>query len=220
VGLVDRIETVVDGTGNGVWSTVELATFLNEAIREYSEHFPRGLRVEIGLTAGVWRYDLPAGCLRVLEAAYPAGAFPPRYLRRWQRERRDFWLGGCYDVFEGDRHELIVGDAVADGEGVAVVYEGLHELIEDVEAIGGFSSVPGEHEDLLVKYVIWRCSAQLQKHEEQSPTSGSSLLMSQYASNARRDRQAYEGALAQALYAREGRSVILSWHTGSGGRVY
>jgi hypothetical protein len=58
--------------------------------------------------------------------------------------------------------------------------------------------------------VLWRAALQLKAIEEASPTSNSSLLMSQYAINVDRSRRAYVDSLAKAVYA-ESKSGPVSW---------
>lgn len=226
VNLVDRVETAVNDAANAEWSTAELATFLNDAIRDYSKHFPRVRRTDLTTVADQHEYDLPADVSgALLGVEFPQGEEPPTYLELRSRYGPAFWGSvGYYDVImRGDQTDvdvLVLSEDVAADETVRAEYVAHHALISNVTAISGYSSVPVQHEDLLIKYVIWQCSVQLQMAEEQSPTSSSSLLMAQYAANARRNRQQYEDALRQAIYAAEGRSAVVSWHEGSGGRIY
>ncbi len=57
---------------------------------------------------------------------------------------------------------------------------------------------------------MWQALHQLLVTEEASPTSNSSLLMSQHAVNVDRARRAYVDSLAKALYATS-KSSLVSW---------
>ena len=99
-----------------------------------------------------------------------------------------------------------------------VNYLGHHLLpVEGTEEL----TVPDEHQHILRNYVLWRAAIQLKVTEEASPTSNSSLIMSQLAVNVDRMRRAYIDSLAKALYS-VSRSRPVSWkgQTNESSRIY
>jgi hypothetical protein len=52
-----------DDDSAAIWGTTEIARYLNEAIRDYSQHFPRQMTTTISVVAGTRSYDLPADIL-------------------------------------------------------------------------------------------------------------------------------------------------------------
>jgi hypothetical protein len=214
--LVDQAEIALDDTGNSKWTTTEIGTFLNDAIRDYSQHFPRRLNTTINCSADDREYDLPADFQSPLSVEYPAGEDPAEYLVRAPHTWPGFWdRQDRYDIVRrndgGDRSEIWISRKPTGSQTIIVHYHGDHEYIADVTSISGNSSVRLHHEQILIKYILWQATVQLQIKEQQSPTSNSSLLMSQFAQNARRLQVTYETAIRQALFANDGRSQPVDW---------
>ncbi len=214
VELVDRIETAVADAANATWTSAEIATFLNEGIRDYSNHFPLVKQETISCVASQNVYALSVNVIGALRCEYPTGEDPPQYLGLRSNQQADFFGGNWFDVAYD---ELWIGPEPSSGENIELTYTAVHDLIANVSSISGNSTVPAEHEPLLVKYAIWQCALNLQMAEQQVPTSNSSLLMAQLSSNARRLEASYSNALAQAIWAEAGKSEIVDW---SDGRIY
>lgn len=214
--LLARCAVALDDALNATWTTAELAVFLNMAIGDYSKHFPRTRQVTLVVQAGQRAVRLPEDMVEALAVAYPAGVEPPAYLGRCAYTHADFGrLARCYDVVippdnEG-RGELWLSQVPRESGSLTLTYLARHNSIADPHAPLGDSSVPHAHEDLLIRYVTWQAALQLQQREQQAPTSNSSLLMAQYAQNARRLEVSYQTALKQALFAVEGRSRAVTW---------
>ena len=221
--FVNRCQLFLNDEGAGTWDTEMIATFLNDAVRDYSQHFPRVQEQTIETADGIQYYDLAQDFLGVLSVEYPAGQVPPAYLSRKSYTAGGFWHSNSYyDILPNrsadDPDELWISADTAGGEQITVRYHALHTLIADPAAPAESLTVPQEHQQLLVKYVRWQAALHLASAEQQAPTSNSSLLMAQLAQNARRDELAYHTAVAQALYAAEGQSKQAHW-TGNGSGV-
>ena len=225
--LVTRIQISLNDEGAATWDTEMLATFLNDAIRDYSQHFPRILTDSISLTTGTAEYNLNADYMGVLSVEYPDGEDPREYSVRMPYTHDDFCSeDGRYDIIphhdESDASQIVFSDDVATGETAVVQYHATHQLINDTASIAGSNTVPAQHQQLLTKYVMWQAAQHLASAEQQSPTSNSSLLMAQLAQNARRLELSYATAVQQAVYADEGKSTTINWIKNSSGmkRVY
>lgn len=217
VQLLDRVATAVDDLPHAHYTTAALAAYLNDAVRDYTQHFPRLRRHDLTTVADQRRYDLPADCLALLTVEYPQGQDPPRYLRRRSHHHPTFWRApAAYDLLpradQTTPGQLLISPQPPAGHTIRLEYHAHHALITNTAAVSGHCTVPAHHEHLLLKYVLWQCSLQLQMAEQQTPTSSSSLLMAQLAANARRLRQDYDQALRQAIFAAEGaHSAPVSW---------
>ena len=146
----------------------DLNAWIGDAIRFYSNEFPRLIRHSLTLVTGTQVYALPAdsGSWWVL---YPAGE---AHLRRsWWRDVgvRDGISGGWAGVRRAgrgrdDTHgiELIFAEPVSTGETAIVSYSGAHWIpTADEES----TSVPELHTEALIAFVRLRAHAQLEAIE-------------------------------------------------------
>ena len=214
--LIDRALVLLNDENNATWDTEMVATFLNEAIRDYSQHFPRLRTATLSLTANVQEISLPADFTAVLSVEYPAGQSPPQYLGRLPYTHPDFRQGTrWYDVLPahdaGRAGELWLSATPQVGETAVIRYFATHEWMADPASPSGSNSVPEMHQHLLLKCVLHQAALHLLYAEQQQPTSSSSLLMAQLSQNARRAESSYGTALRQAIYAAEGASTAVSW---------
>ncbi len=215
--LVTRIQISLNDEAAATWDTEMLATFLNDAIRDYSNHFPRIQTDSIAMTTGTNEYDLATDFMGVLSVEYPDGESPREYLKRRSYTHKDFWDDeGYYDIImrdddDDDPCQIVISSVVATGETTVVEYNAHHALIANTAAISGDCTVRPYHQHLLMKYVRWQASLHLTSAEQQTPTSNSSLLMAQLAQNARRDSLTYATSLQQAIYSADGLSKSVNW---------
>lgn len=203
-----------DGDG-GTWSSAQVEEWLREAIADYGQYFPRQLDAALTTSAGEHCYALPAGLQAILLVEYPSGEQPPQYLTQRPRTRRDFWnRSGYYDwrpadgSASGAMPELVLSEAPLAGETITVTYLGPHDT---ALASGGTVTAPAGHLPILILYAIMMAWQERLAQEQQAPTSNSTLLLSQYASNADRARRNYVQALSRARIAAAGRSGAVRW---------
>ena len=203
---------LADAGDTPTWSDAELLLFLNEAIREYSQHLPRVAETRLAAVAGVRRYGLPADTRAVLSVEYPEGREPAVYLARLAHKSRRFvGAGAAYDYLP--RHDLTAAPALllsfdpAAGETLAVRHTRPHAAAATAD---DYLTVPADHHHVLLGYVLFAAARQLQAAEQAAPTGGS-LLMAQLAANARRHELAYLNALNRILNQRQGESSVVAW---------
>jgi hypothetical protein len=210
------------GDGGGVtWSSAQVEEWLREGLADYGQYFPRQLVTELTTEAGVRCYPLPEALQAILLVEYPApsetsgqaGSEPPQYLALRSRARRDFWgRTGFYDWRAageaGATPELALSEAPLAGETIAVTYLAPPETtLESGDAVGA----PAGHLPVLILYAVMMAWQERLAQEERAPTSNSTLLLSQFASNADRARRNYVQALARARIAASGRSGVVRW---------
>ncbi len=217
--LIDQCENAIDDESNSTWNVDQIIKWINDAVRDYSNHFPRTKTDSIALTTGTSEYDLDIDFLGVLSVEYPDGEDPREYLLRRAYTDAEFWnSAGFYDIIKSgdvadDLSQIVFSEDVATGETAVVQYQATHDLITDNNDLAGTVTVPEPHQPLLVRYIQWQATVSLAFAEQQSPTSNSSLLMAQLAQNARRLEMSYSTALQQVIYASEGLSRPMNWMT-------
>jgi hypothetical protein len=211
--LIDLCEADLADSGNATWSAADIETWVRDAIADYSAHFPRTVTAEISCSADDREYDLANTFQEIVSVEYPKDEDPPQFLQRRPHSHPDFWSeDGYYDIVyradDADADELSISPKPAAGEKIDAIFLAHHDF---TSVVATATTVPDEHHYILRKYVMWQALHQLKIVEEASPTSNSSLLMSQYAINVDRARRAYVDSLAKALFATS-KSAIVSWN--------
>lgn len=220
--IVDNAQTSLDDAAAATFTEAELLLFLNEGIREYSQHLPLVSTDTITAVASTRSYSLPWDTINVLAVEYPTGEDPAIYLKQMKRKRPSFYNEQYYDFLQ--RHDLTTAptlllsfDPTAD-ETITVTYQHAHN---HALALSDNCTVPREHHHILVQYIMFAAARQLQANEEAAPTSSSSLLMNQLASNTRRYELSYLNAINRVLFQRRGQSdTSTSWEMDRFGRIY
>lgn len=212
--LIDDCEADLGDVANATFAAEDIEQWCRDAIADYSQHFPVRDSLTITCSVADKTYALSDDqIIRVVSVEFPKGEDPPEYLHRRPYTHPDFWSEeGYYDVIlrdnVNDKHELWISNSPTSiTQQIEVEYEAYHD---NTASVATSLSVPPAHEHVLRKYVRWQAIEQLKAAEEASPTSNSSLLMSQLAINADRARRAYVDALAKAVFA-DSRSAVVSW---------
>lgn len=217
----DNIRPALDDALAAEFTDAELLSFLNEAIREYTQHFPRIGETALTAVAQQRTYTLPLNTRNIIAVEYPTGEDPQTWLNKMDRQRPSFARFEYYDFLPTNDLTtapviLLSFDPVA-AETITVTrqYEHDYEL-----TVSDYITVPSDHHHILTQYVLFAAARQEQAREEANPTSSSSLLMSQYASNTRRYELAYLNAINRILYHRRGKSTTVSWAMDTHDRIY
>lgn len=210
--LIDACEADLSDSGNATWAAADVEQWCRDAIADYSLHFPRTLQDDISTAENDRQYDLPANFRTALSVEYPQGEDPPQFLQPRSQYHPSFWEeDGYYAIYyhhdDADPDELLISTKPSADETIRVIYQTVHD---NTVLVGAAITVPDEYHHILRSYVLWRAALQLKAAEEASPTSNSSLLMSQYAINVDRARRAYVDSLAKAVYA-QSQSGPVSW---------
>ena len=169
------------------WPNDSLDAWIGDAIRFYSNEFPRLIRHTLTLATGTQVYALPADCLVAVQVEYPAGEHPPRLVARATEDSAAFQAGGRVYAVRGvaaeDTHgsELIFAETVATGETAIVSYSGAHWVPTAAEES---TSVPEVHTEALIAFVDFRAHAQLESDEAVN-MGNVSIILSQLGQEAR-----------------------------------
>jgi hypothetical protein len=214
--LADRCQINLSDSGAATWPQATVEQWVNDAIRDYSNHFPRYRSDTLETVADDRTYDLPADFMNMIYVEYPTGQSPPEYLSRMNHQHPEFWNEDYwYDIIRhedvGDVDELWISKKPSAGQTITFIYRAWHDF---ALANSGTITVPAVHENILMAFVYWTAQKELLAAESQSPTSNSSLIMAQLASNADRSKRAYSQIIAQAQHAQGGReSALIHWQT-------
>ncbi len=208
----DAIRPALDDALAAEFTDAELLSFLNEAIREYTQHFPRITETIIAAVAGETRYALPWDATAVISVEHPVGDDPPTWLRRWSKRASGFAHIRAYDIEW--THDLTAAPALllsfAPETGTSLAVRTIRPHDSALTASSNLT-VPARHHHVLIQYVLFAATRQLQAREQAAPTNNSSLLMAQLASNTRRLQLAYLNALNRILSQQLGEGEIFSW---------
>jgi hypothetical protein len=145
-GVIENATTFPDATLN-LW--------INDAIREYSVHFPRKASDQYtnASTLVDGAYALSDSAMGVLAVEYPEGETPKRYLTRLDRRDPAFYGGEYYDVFGDVPRWVQIGiGQVVSGETMRVYSNYIHTI---PSADGSTLTVPDPHLELLMAYVLY-----------------------------------------------------------------
>lgn len=219
--LADLAQEKLADSGATHWSQSQIETWCNEAIADYSNHFPRTIDATISVSASDRQYDLPADFQEMIEVEYPTGENPPCFLRRVDRNSPSTWgIEGYYDILTNhdtdNADEIWLSELPAGAGTITYRYLGDHD--HDL-ASSGTVTVPTHHENILLLYVQWKALQSLANAEHQNPTSNSSLLMSQLTVDADRMERSYRRAIQEAQGQRA-ESAIITWQPAGTERVY
>ncbi|HQF69965.1 MAG TPA: hypothetical protein PLH39_01660 [Promineifilum sp.] len=217
--VLANCRVALDDAAAAEFSDADLLTFLNEAIREYSQHLPRVAELTLTALAGVRRYALPGDTWAILDVEYPEGTEPAIYLTRRPYKGRAFAAApDAYDFLP--RHDLTNPPALLlsfDPPTGATLRLRATRPHAALASVNDYLTVPDAHHHVLLQYVLFAAARRLQAAEQAAPSAGS-LLMAQLAANARRLELAYLNALNRILTQRTGESAVVSWGAAGGGR--
>ncbi len=210
--LIDDCEADLADSGNATWAAADIEQWCRDAIADISQHFPRTLIQDITTSLNDRQYDLPAGILDILNVEYPQGEDPPEHLLPRSIHHPQFWNvdGYYFHLRHGDDtdvDEFLMSTKPPASETIRITNTAIHD--NTIITSANITVLP-RHQHIMRNYVLWRAALQLTVIEEASPTSNSSLLMSQLAVNVDRARRAYVDALAKAVFA-ETQSGPVSW---------
>jgi len=199
------------------WSDLQLNQWINDAIADYGQHFPRQVSAAITTVADQHPYELPAGFQSAVSVEYPQGEDPPIYMQRLAYTDFEFWqLGGRYDIVrrrDGSAvDDVWISDEPADGETICLEYLADHASLDDD---GDECTVPDRHLELLVLFVRWAALQELAAEEARDPDP-TTLAMSVLDTNAMRAERTYRAAVKEAQRAAS-ESAVVSWGEG---RIY
>jgi hypothetical protein len=201
------------------FSDLQINQFINDAIAEYTVHFPRRKTTTLACVDGQRKYDLPDDFHGALSVEYPTGEEPPVYLARASYSEAGFWEAvGLYDVIKRDPEddsELWISEAPEAGQTITVEYHGDHDY-PDLDA--DLLTVRDRHLELLALFVRW-CTLQELASEEAKDPDPTTLNINTLELNAFRAERAYKGRLEEVKRS-EQESDTARWTMDKHDQVY
>jgi hypothetical protein len=196
--MIGRAERALSDTGNATWSDDTIMYWLIDAIRDYSQYFPRMLDYTYTVQAedSGHSYALPSDFLSVILVEYPVAEDPPAYLVRRPRTHPEFYdREGFYDIQE--YHDanaypyIYFSEEPAEAEKWKITYLAQHDTGLDT---GDTITVREDHEGILILFVTWQALRERAAAHIQDPDTTSDFL--QKLSNAAMEaEQEYRRAL-------------------------
>ena len=185
-----------DTTAPYKWSDTQINQWINDAIADYTNVFPRTSASSIATQPDVQQYSLPSDFLSALRVEYPAGSH--QYLKRRSCTHPHFWdEAGYYDILRrgsADETDTITISTRMDGTNtIALTYHAAHLSLE---ADSDETTVPEHHLELLVLFCRWKAWEMLSTEEGANPDP-SKLLAATHEVNAYRAERAYRKALEE-----------------------
>ena len=225
--LADRAQLTLNDTAAGTWPQATVEAWCIDAIRDYSQAFPRtrALTIAISGASPGHEFNLTTDTVDLIQVEYPDGEDPPVYLKRRHRTHPQFYgRAGYYDLeILHDSQEysiLYLSEEPADGETIAILAKCHH----DVTIVSGDDiTVPVQHESLLILYVLWQAFKERLATEQQDPDTtlaGAVTLLQQLVKGATQAEAEYRRALQRALQARSESGPTGPWTVDDHDRIY
>lgn len=202
------------------WSDLQINQWINDAIAEYSIHFPRRIETTLSCSVGMSIYDLPAGFRAAYSVEYPVGEDPPRYLDLRNHlspgfNRADSFYNILRRLDESSPDELILSASPEASECICVSYLADHAYLDDDSDT---CTILDRHLELLVMFVRWAAYQELATTESADPDP-TNLALGTLELNAYRAKREYRLKLEQ-WQAAEAESGMVSWQMDRWDRVY
>lgn len=200
-----------------VLTDAQLNQWINDSIREYSNHFPRLAEVHIACSAGVREYSLNgrmdesgvavSGADAVLRVEYPLGEKPPRILLRRSEMDSRFIGKNCYNLRNDLPVTLVLGSVPKGMEVLSVWITCAHSLLaQDADEI----SLPEHHLELIILFTRLLALQELAMGEAVDP-SPTGVILTGLNSMAARAKQDYETTLAVYINCSSPGGSISKW---------
>ena len=203
------------------WSDEQINQFINDAIADYSMHFPRVQTQTISCSDDTREYNLSTYFLDVLSVEYPTGEDPPVYLKYREKLHPDFCnVNGYYSIEqekgEDDADVIYISEKPTEGDSIWLTFNAYHAYFDDDDT--DELTVPEEHLELLILYVRWACFQELATSESASPDPTTNMS-SALELNATRAERAYRNQLS-VYDSSNAESATAKWEMDTYDRIY
>ncbi|MFN2242537.1 MAG: hypothetical protein ACK2U2_09635 [Anaerolineae bacterium] len=225
--LADRAQLTLNDSAAGTWPQATVEAWCIDAIRDYSQAFPRtrALTISVSGASPGHEFNLTTDTIDIVQVEYPQGEDPPVYLKRRHRTHPLFYRQTGYYDFEllHDSQEysiLYLSEEPADGDTIAYLAKCHHDV---TLSSGDDITVPVEHESLLILYVLWQAFKERLATEQQDPDTtlaGAVTLLQQLVKGATQAEAEYRRALQRALQARSESGATGPWTVDDHDRIY
>jgi hypothetical protein len=201
------------------WSDVKINQWINDAIADISNYFPRQATLSLSLTSGTQEYSLSATTnpRAILSVEYPDDQEPPEFLeQRNEHDKRG--LSGKYYAVRGVPPATIwLGpNDWTTGDTATVTYLADHSYpSDDSDTI----TIPDKIIELVVLFVRMVALQEVADEETQDPRT-TTLIVGTLGLNANRAEREYRTKITEYQKAIEPGSQVTSWQYDEHDRIY
>jgi hypothetical protein len=212
--LIQESANLIGDPSNTVFSASVLTEWINFAIDDLTQHFPRVITYTINCVDDQRVYDLETNFLAAISVEYPQGEEPRRYLYRRARTDPNFTISeGYYDILErqdassANPPQLILSEKPSTGEDIELTYSAVHNhLSSPSDTVTLFD----RHTHLIALFTRWKAYQELATTEGMDPDPVK-LLSATVEVNAYRAERAYYDALRRAKLAETASARVEGW---------
>jgi hypothetical protein len=199
---------------NAVFSTAVLTEWINFAIADISQHFPRVITRTMNCVTDQLEYDLDDTFMACLSVEYPDGEDPPRFLMRREYTHPLFYeQPGFYDIINTQSAlatnlpRLVISEAPTTGEDIVMEHTAPHNSLS---APNDVTTLFNRHTHLISLFVRWKAWQELATTEGMDPDPVKLLAATQEV-NAYRAERAYYDALRRDIAAESASGRASGW---------
>jgi hypothetical protein len=201
------------------WATSTIESWVYDAVRDYSHHFPLVKEVSGSATSGTYEYSLAYLVLGLIEFEYPTGEDPPEYPEQCNHRESHFFEDGIsyYDLvsYAGKNAAEIWLSDPETGESYNIKFLTEHEWTangSDYEA-----DIPDSDRHIIVQYVIWQCWREMLTIESENADSDRRAYISEQIADAARSYSIYLSSLKRE---RTAESEFIKWEMDRFDNIY
>jgi hypothetical protein len=205
-----------------IFTDQQVDSWINMAIRDLNNHFPRTITDTLSTTAGAHIYDLPATFISMLKVEYPTGDNPPSYLKYRSSQLVTFWnCEGYYDILypqdstSTNPPQLVLSASPGEAETITYTAKVDHNQLADA---GDETTLLDRLTHLIPLYVRYKAWQELASSEGMDPDPIKLLAATQEVNSYRAER-AYYKALDMAKKALSA-SEVVEWQMPGNNRIY
>jgi hypothetical protein len=205
-----------------VFTTQQIDSWINAAIRDLNNHFPRTVTNALSTTAGTHIYDLPTTFISMLKVEYPSGDDPPSCLMYRSSRPAAFWdVAGYYDILypqdstATNPPQLVISASPGAAEIITYTAKIEHNQLADPN---DETTLLDRHTHLIPLFVRYKAWQELSTSEGMDPDPIKLLAATQEVNSYRAER-AYYKALDLAKKAVSA-SEVVEWQMSGTDRIY
>ena len=184
------------------WPDAALDSYIADAIRFYSNEYPRLASATIAASAGTRCYALADGhdILAVYSALYEGSELT-------SVPRNDLRLAASADVFAFYDGQIEIGPLPVAGATITVTYTTHHAI---PSAGDDPLTIPSAHWEALIAFVDFRCHWQLESGQA-ILTDANNITLSQLGQESRLAWNRFKEVVDRIAYRQQGQSAVVSW---------
>jgi hypothetical protein len=205
-----------------VFTDLQIDSWINAAIRDLNNHFPRTLVDTLATTAGEHAYDMELTFIDMIKVEYPTGDNPPSYLKYRSSKLPTFWnVAGFYDVLRpqdadsSNPPQIIISESPPVGKVITIT---AHVEHNPLTTSNDETTIPDRLTHLIGLFVRYKAWQELSTSEGMDPDPIKLLAATQEVNSYRAER-AYYKALDNAKKAQTA-SEVIEWKMPGTDRIY